>query len=194
MPLFKRIYRYFCLRGARAVLVGRMRDRGNIEKGRFTREDANRIMDKTWVTFDELIDGAPVQKTAGGRRNVTLGVLTLAFYRALRSEVDDRSYTIELTSDFCWYGYEKSLGPSRFVARLRSRDPQTQMNFIMRSALRYPFSRPDYDWTVHQDPSAFVVDFHRCPVHDYFKSQGDDALDLFRNTSVSYTHLRAHET
>ena len=180
--LFRLAYRTLSLRAARAVLVGRRRCPRHIEQGRFTRQDADRVMEQTWRNFDALISEAPHQKTPGGRRNVRLGVFTLAHYQALRSTVQDKEYATVLATDFCWRGYEQSISVSRLVARLVTRDPQKQMNFMMRMGLRYPFSRPDYDWKVHPDPDAFAVDFYRCPVFDYFKTQGEEALEFFRNS------------
>jgi hypothetical protein len=180
--LFPLFYRTLSLRAARAVLVGRRRCLRRIDQGRFTRQDADRVMQQTWRNFDALISEAPRQKTPGGRRNVRMGVFTLAHYKALRSVVQDKQYAIVLATDFCWRGYEQSIGVSRLVARLVTRDPQKQMNLMMRMGLRYPFSRPDYDWKVHPDPDAFAVDFYRCPVFDYFKTQGEEALEFFRNS------------
>jgi hypothetical protein len=139
-------------------------------------------MDQTWRNFDALIPEAIPQETAGGRRNVSMGVFSLALYQALRDVVEDKAYATELATDLCWKSYEQSIGPSRFLARMVSRDPKKQMNFMMRMGLRYPFSRPDYDWKVHPDPDAFAVDFYRCPVLDYFKTQGEEAVEFFRNS------------
>jgi len=111
-----------------------------------------------------------------------MGIFTLAHYQALPPVVDDKAYATTLATDFCWRGYEQSIGPSRLLARLVTRDPQKQMNLMMRMGLRYPFSRPDYDWKVHPDPDAFSVDFYRCPVFDYFKTQGEEAVEFFRNS------------
>jgi len=32
------------------------------------------------------------------------------------------------------------------------------------------------------------VDFHRCPVHDYFRSQGEEELELFQKTWCTLDH------
>jgi hypothetical protein len=180
--LFRLAYRALSFRTARAVLVGRRRCPQRIDQGRFTPRDVNRIMEQTWRNFDTLISDAPVQETPGGRRNVRMGVFTLANYQALRAAVDDKAYATELAADFCWRGYEQSISVSRWIARLVTRDPRKQMNLMMRMGIRYPFSRPDYDWKVHPDPDAFAVDFYRCPVFDYFKTQGEEAVEFFRNS------------
>jgi len=180
--LFRVAYRTLSFRSARAVLVGRRRCPQRVDRGRFTRRDADRIMEQTWRNFDTLLSDAPGQKTAGGRRNVRMGIFTLAHYQALRSVVHDKTYATTLATDFCWRGYEQSISLSRLLARLVTRDPQKQMNLMMRMGLRYPFSRPDYDWKVHPDPHAFAVDFYRCHVFDYFKTQGEEAVEFFRNS------------
>jgi len=180
--LFRLAYRTLSFRSARAVLVGRRRCPQRVDRGRFTRRDADRIMEQTWRNFDTLISDAPVQETPGARRNVRMGVFTLSNYQALRAAVDDKAYATELAADFCWRGYEQSISVSRWIARLVTRDPKKQMNLMMRMGLRYPFSRPDYDWKVLPDPDAFAVDFYRCPVFNYFKTQGEEAVEFFRNS------------
>lgn len=49
---------------------------------------------------------------------------------------------------------------------------------MLRMSLRYPFNRPGYDWKVLPEPGTFAVDFYRCPVYDYLKSQGEDEFML----------------
>ena len=111
-----------------------------------------------------------------------MGVFSLALYQALRSTVNDKEYAIALATDVIWRGYEQSLGLSRLIARLVTRDPKKQMRIMLQMGLRYPFSRPDYDWKVQPDPDAFAVDFYRCPVFDYFQTQGEEALAFFRKS------------
>ena len=71
--LFRLAYHALSFRSARAVLVGRRRCPQRAERGRFTRRDADSIMEETWRNFDVLLadlasdrgDLAPVAETWG---------------------------------------------------------------------------------------------------------------------------------
>jgi len=40
--------------------------------------------------------------------------------------------------------------------------------------LRFPFSRPGYDWQARPGSGVFALDIYRCPVRDYLASQGEE--------------------
>ncbi len=63
-------------------------------------------------------------------------------YRALLAAGVEKEYATELFSDALWKFYETWLVLLRFVARLRTRDPQKQMNFMLRMFLHYPYQSP----------------------------------------------------
>lgn len=157
------------------ALSGRYLDRNEPNKGRFTRGDVDRILKQTWRNYDELVTNAHVErlKTLGNRQNVLLGVASLALYRALQAARVEKAYAIELVSDLAWKVYEKWIILPRFIARRATSDPQKQMDLMLRMFLRYPFSRPGYDWKVLPEPCTFAVNIYRCPVYDYLKTQGE---------------------
>ena len=161
---------------AKRVLVGRSIDRNAPARGRFTREQVDRILARTWQNYVELAPGAQAARlhTYGNRQNVLLGVLSLAIYQVLLAEGVEERYATELVTDLAWKVYEKWVVLPRFVARLATHDPQQRMNLMLRMFLRFPFSRPGYDWQARSEPGAFVLDVHRCPVRDYLKSQGQE--------------------
>jgi hypothetical protein len=165
---------------AERALVGRLVDRDAPSNGRFTPDQVARILRKTWQGYGALAPGAHVErlKTLGNRQNVLLGVLTLAAYRALLAEGVQERYATELLTDLVWKVYERWVAPLRMVARRVTDDPQQQMNLMLRMFLRYPFSRPGYDWQARPEPDAFALDIYRCPVYDYLKSQGADQFML----------------
>jgi hypothetical protein len=165
---------------ANQVLKGRHLDRADPHKGRFTQTDVNRILDRTWLTYDELAPTAGVEelKTLGNRQNVLLGVATDALYQTLLAEGIQKEYCTELLTDVVWKGYETWIVLPRAVARLLARDPQKQMELMLRMFLHYPFSRPGYDWKFQPESGRVTLDFYRCPVHDYFKARGEE--EFFR--------------
>jgi hypothetical protein len=178
--LVKLTYRPVIRWAAKQALLGRCLDRTAPSNGRFTREQVERILHKTWQGYGALAPGAHVErlKTLGNRQNVLLGVLTLALYRALLAEGIQERYATELLTDLVWKVYAKWVAPLRLVARRVTDDPQQQMNLMLRMLLRYPFSRPGYDWQARLEPGAFALDIYRCPVYDYLKSQGADQFML----------------
>lgn len=119
-------------------------------------------------------------KTRGNRQNVLLGVFSLAIFRALLAEDIDKPYATELVTDLAWKIYEKWVVLPRVAARFAHRDPQQQMNMMLRMFLRFPFSRPGYDWQARPEVGAFALDIYRCPVRDYLRSQGEE--EFMRNS------------
>lgn len=166
----------------RQVLLGRYIDRNAPERGRFTREEFERVLARTWDNYDELAPRAHVERieTRGSRQNVLLGVFSLAIYRALLAEGVEQSYATELVADLAWKVYEKWIAVPRFVAQRKSDDPQEQMNLMLRMFLRFPFNRPGYDWQSRSKPGSMEIDFYRCPVRDYLASEGEE--EFMRNT------------
>lgn len=53
-----------------------------------------------------------------------------------------------------------------------------KLNLMLLMFLRYPFSRPGYDWQAQPEPDGFTLDIYRCPVYDYLQSQGEDEFML----------------
>jgi hypothetical protein len=178
--LVKLTYRPVIRWAAKQAILGRCLDRTAPGKGRFTRAQVARVLQKTWQGYGALAPGAHLERleTLGSRHNVLLGVLTLAAYRALLAEGIEERYATELLTDLVWKVYAKWVVPLRLVARRVTDDPQQQMNLMLRMLLRYPFSRPGYDWQARLEPGAFALDIYRCPVYDYLKSQGADQFML----------------
>jgi hypothetical protein len=124
--LLKLIYKPIFKWAVGRALLGRYLDRHAPHKGRFTRDEVERILEQTWQNYDELAPGAHVErlKTLGNRQNVLLGVASLAMYRALLAEGLEKAYTTELFTDVAWKVYEKWIVLPRFIARRLSHDPQ----------------------------------------------------------------------
>jgi hypothetical protein len=166
---------------AKRALLGRYLDRDQPVRGRFTREQVHRVLARTWETYDRLAPGAHVERleTHGARQNALLAVFALAVYRALLAEGVNAKYATELVTDLAWAVYQKWVVVPRLVARVASDDPQEQMNVMLRMFLRFPFSRPGYDWNAWTEESgAYAIDFYRCPMRDYLRSQGEEEFML----------------
>jgi hypothetical protein len=162
------------------ALLGRYLDRNDPTRGRVTHDQLDRVLRRTWQAYDALAPGAQVSrlKTRGNRQNVLLGVFSLAIFRALLAEGIDKPYATELVTDLAWKIYEKWVVLPRLAARCTHRDPQQQMNMMLGMFLRFPFSRPGYDWQTRPEAGAFALDIYRCPVRDYLRSQGEEDFML----------------
>ena len=182
LTLTERFINYKLSKTVASILIGRTRFRDAPQQGRYQKEDVARINKRLNELFLELKSGIPEQKSAGGRRNVAAGAWSLALYRAILAENSDRVYATELTGDVLWAEFEKSIQLYLTIARFMTRDPQKRMNIGMKLSLRYPFSRPDYEFEFQPGVDKMTVNFKRCPVHDYIKTQGPDSLEFFRNT------------
>ena len=167
------------------AFVGRYVDRQDPRKGRFTAADQNRVLESMLQHLETLLPKANIERfeTLGSRMNVTLGVASLAMYKALLDEGVERNYAIELFTDVAWKVYEKFLVMPRLLARLVTHKPQERMNFMLHAFLRFPFNQPGYQWKVkpldedHQG-EGLRIDFYRCPVRDYLREMGEESFVL----------------
>jgi len=81
-----------------------------------------------------------------------------------------------------WMGYELSTKAPAALARLVRRDRKEQMDFLGRLATKYGYSPPAYEVETRFSGNTFFMDFTRCPIHDYFRDQGEEDLEFFRKT------------
>jgi hypothetical protein len=171
------------LRGAvYRALDGRYWDPDDPSKGRLTRADVAEVLDRMWMEFDRLLPGSGVERlpTAGSRLNVLLGVLSLAFYRALVSLGLQPRHATSLFTDAAWLLYRDWIWLPRLVVRVATRDEQRQIELMVRMFLHFPFGRPGYEWRARRGPVGFETDFTRCPVLDYMRAHGED--EFMRNS------------
>lgn len=181
--LLKWVYRYQSRRAMQSILAGRLRDTVNPAAGRFLPSDIAAIHQRSWQEVDRLLPEAALEgiPTWGNRHNVFLAVLSLALYHALLERGVERKYAIELFADVGWKLYVKFLAIPRTIAKLRTRDPQRQMNLILRMLLNFPFSapgRPGYEVTFGPvGDTAFATNWTYCPpfafVQKYVRTHGD---------------------
>ena len=180
-----KVLRLFSWRNIRIInhtLSGRNRNRKQPESGRITKEDINLIIEETWENYNILKQNAPFEKTLGARIMLKNGIVSLALYRAIGKVAVGEDYATELCTDILWKFYIKQIRVQRFIARFLHRKPQQQMNMLQRIFLRFPLTRPGYDWKINEMGEVSAYDITRCPVYDYFKSQGPNELEFFRNS------------
>ncbi len=164
------------------TLSGRNRSRKQPALGRINKEDINFIIEETWKNYNILKVNAPSEKTFGARLMLKNGIFSLALYRAIGKVVVEDDYATELCTDILWKFYVKQIRIQRLIARVLHSDPQKQMNMLQRIFLRFPLARPGYDWKINEMGKASAYDIIRCPVYDYFKSQGQAELEFFKKS------------
>lgn len=181
--ILKRFYRRLVRQAAYQIALGRMKEPGVPEEGRFLRHEIDAILAETWRNVDKLLPAAHLERlpTWGNRHNVFLAVITVAAYQAFRNAGLEKDYAIEIFADIGWKLYSRFLTLPRFLARLVTRDPQRQVNFILRLLLRFPFSapgRPGYEVEAWAEPGRFCTNWTHCPpyafVRDHVAAQGDN--------------------
>jgi hypothetical protein len=181
MDFVKSIYSLVARRAARRVVVGRLRQRGAPTKGRFTREDVDRILDSAWDRYDERVGKVAPQPTVGSRMNVRLACFTLAFLDELVSAGVERSYGIEIVADAAWSIYSGWAALANLVGRIPGRKRPT-LAWVKAGAgsappsLSFPFNAPGYVIEPVRSKRGTAFDVVRCPVAEYFRQQG--ATDL----------------
>lgn len=194
--LLVRLYRPVVRRAARAALEGRRCDPNQPEAGRFLRTDVDAFLEDVWVRVATLLREEDLNQvpTIGNRHNVFLGALTIAAYHALLDRGVESRYAMQLFADVGWKVYERMLRIPYFFARLRTRDPQRRMDFVLRALMRFPFSapgEPGYDVRAWSEPGRYNTHWTYCAplgfVKRYVERHGDRGeLDAFYQSWCLY--------
>ena len=180
--ILKILYRRMIRKAAYEILAGRMIECSAPQKGRFLRGDVDEILAQTWRNVEKMVPEAELEQlpNRGNRHNVYLAILTVAAYHAFLEAGIEREYAIELFADMGWKLYTRFLTLPRFLARLVTRDPQKQMNFILRMLLLFPFSapgRPGYEVRAWAEPGRFCTYWTHCPPFSYVREYVDEHGD-----------------
>jgi hypothetical protein len=106
----KLIYKPVARRVAHQVLVDRARSRSEL-KGRFGSFEVERLFSQVWDIYCELMPNEshlPADLAAnGGRMNMRMTCLSIAFFQVLAAAGIERSYAAELISEISWKTYDK---------------------------------------------------------------------------------------
>jgi hypothetical protein len=171
-------------------------ERDHPERGRLLRHDVDRILDRAGRELEQLSLEANLERlpTRGSRHNVLLALFTVAAYHAVVERGIERRYAAELVADVGWKLYAKMVTVPRLVARLLCRDPQRQIQLILRIFMFYPFGapgRPGYEVKAWSEADRFCTFWTHCPPHqavrDTIERHGDGGeLEAFRMSWCSY--------
>ncbi len=160
----------------RRALVGRSRSRDRPEAGRFSRRDADSLLDLTWSRFPELRADRSRELASGARHSLAMAALTLAFFRTLLDAGIERTYAVELTADVAW----RLLAPAARVVALattrRGDTPDARLRRRVDVITRYPFGPPSFKFAQREEVSGLALDIQRCPIAEYMATR--NAADL----------------
>jgi len=146
--------------------------------------DVGRILDRAQSNIDDLQSSTVAQDSWANFRMVFLGLTHLAIYRALLNEGTKKDYATDLIGDIAWKTVTESrrtkIGKS--IIRLITGDPHKQLGMQLRFLGRFATSPPGYESELSSDADAHYWDFYRCPPLEFYRTQGEEALEMFRNT------------
>ncbi len=151
------------------------------------------------MLFEQLLKDARLERynSRGNRYNVMLAVFSLASYRTLRAAGINKEYATELFCDLGWKAYSKMMAIPLLIGRLRYRDPQKRLNFLLRTFMRFPFNQPEdregylpgYKVKAWAEKDRFCTDWSNCPPFNYFKEVGtDEEKTLFYQSWCMYDY------
>lgn len=194
--IVRKLIRRAAKRASYQILMGRRIDKDRPEAGRFLKHDVDEILDHTERNMDGLIPEARLEELPrrGNRLNVLLAVFTVAAYHAFLSAGVEKAYAMELLADIGWKVYTASLTPLKLIARCVSRNPQKQIDIMLRILLVFPFSspgKPGYECTSWSEPNCFYTYWTHCPpfafVRNYIEKHGDRGeLEAFQRSWCRY--------
>lgn len=144
---------------------------------RFDRPAIRRILDDTFVNYEAQRDGLPREASAGGRMMVHFAGLTIGLYRALLVQGVTEAEARELTAAVTWRAFRRMATVPTALARMPRGSPRARVKRANDLFRRFPFSRPSYQMVdIASGPNVVAFDVQRCPVAEYFRSQGLGAL------------------
>ncbi len=177
----------------REVLTGRLRSREEPRKGRFMPSDVGRILDRAQRNVDDLQSSMVAQENWANFRMVFLGLTHLAIYRALLNEGTKKDYAIDLIGDIAWKPVTESRRTriGKFIIRRITGDPHKQLGMQLRFLGRVATSPPGYESEFSSDSDTHYWNFYRCPPLEFYRTQGEEALEMFRKTWCEFDFATA---
>lgn len=138
---------------------------------RFSKEEIGRI---TRTALDDYGCQRPLlpDERGGARVMLNLAALAIGLYRALFARVGEREARRH-TANVTWRLYRSMMAVPTAVAAITTPPGPQRLRRATELVRRYPFGAPGYqvaDSPPTEDSVAFQV--LRCPVADYFRSQG----------------------
>ncbi len=181
-------------KATRRIILNRYIDRDKPWKSRILAEDLNPILAHAWRNFEELWPGAPATHTFGNWHATAIAVYTLAIYRALRATDMNVDYATELTSDVVWTFHLPWFPILNIVGFISAgKNAQKRVEMGLRGFAKY-WNPPGFEFRFAKDTGRrpFRINVIKCGMHTYFKSFGEEEMNLFYKTHcmLDYSVIR----
>jgi ubiquinone biosynthesis protein len=139
----------------------------------YTPDRIDDLVDAMKELYRKLEPSVPRETTVGGDLMVHLAAFTIAMYRALVQKNHSREEAMQLVYDMTWRAYSKMGEVPWLVSGKVGQDSYRRLRFAVDAFLTFPFSSPSYQWEqVDGGERVYAFNMIRCPVADYFRSQG----------------------
>jgi ubiquinone biosynthesis protein len=149
----------------------------------YSEPETDRVLEEIWATYTALAHDLPAQETLGARVMVHLSAATVAAYNVLAAGQSAAQATA-LIYAIAWRVYTKMGQVPWALAGLLGLPAHDRLRFATTVFRRFPFSAPSYRWQeIKAGPDTVAFNCLRCPVAEYFRSQG--LSDLCVNTWCS---------
>lgn len=135
------------------------------------------FVDRLHAEYEALLPTVSTQESLGGELMVHLAALTAAMHRYLVSTGLSESESRELVYDIAWRAYTKMGQVPWLLGAKLGTDGMRRLRFALDAFLTFPFSSPAYEWQpVEAEENVVAFDMVKCPVAEYFRSQGLEKL------------------
>lgn len=180
--LFKLFVKPITRWAASQTLIGRNRNRTDLQKGRFSRTDVDHLLAETWVAFDRMAVDVSGEPTFGSRMNVQMAAVTLAFFQSLQSAGVPTDEAIELVGDVCWKIYQLWGRYGQFIRRWFHTDPIANHHKRVGKdgswPMAFPFNPPGCLARYTPIDGGIGFDVVHCPVAAFFRAHHASELGV----------------
>ncbi len=131
------------------------------------------ILSGYWHMYQTLKPDIPAMPTLGGYVTVHLAAMSTAFYQELTARGQSEKAATQLFYEIAWKVYIKMGKLSWWLAGRGHRTVYSRLLKTTQLFRAFPFNSPSYEWKDVKTASNIVgFDCLRCPVAEYFKSNG----------------------
>ncbi len=135
------------------------------------------LMKQTWARYYQLEPSVEIQPTLGAVFSTHAAALILAMHETLLRHGVASAESHQLIYDIGWRVYRQMAEPPLLIASAFTRDPRKRLKLATDLFRSFPFGSPSYQWRdVPSSDGAVAFDCVKCPVAEFFASQGSSEL------------------
>jgi hypothetical protein len=145
----------------------------------YSRKRVDSIVRDVWRRYSVSLSTIPKDEkyTVGARYNHRHAALTIALHDSLVAAGQTKERAFKIISDILWLMYTRWARLAWLLSGLVTRDPYKRIKFCTELFRSYPFGPPSYRWEdVEAGEGVLAHNCLRCPIAEYFASQGQSEL------------------